>query len=368
MVKPSRHIPATWRKWLEDESVHLLRRSKRNTTAIILLFGIMLWFVLNPIANSAGSAGSLILAYNASAIPAMQLLPNATIENSQSHSPKEIQKQRIIPVSDLPDASDWTPTEETPYEVCFVTSVFGASEKVSDRPPDVKSMRDANPSFQFFAFTNLLELDAPGWTLIFPTNMTQYRRFITQSRWGKFMAWRHPQVYECQAVFYMDGFCGPKLKHSDRYKRLAKAIHESEIGLFQNQHDVARGPLGELDRIVERNKDISKNVMASKAWLLAQPDFRPNATLYANHYIGYDPKNPKFQMAAEFFWSRYSLEEDSWRDQPLWSYVLDRYHITPTRLGTFDALFKEHYKRMGHAGHRYDEKADHDAAPKGHPQ
>lgn len=257
----------------------------------------------------------------------------------------------------VPERTKWKASFDTEYEVCFVTSVYSASTKNSDRPPDVNEIRSANPTFRFFAFSNLSGLDAPGWTIIHK-NFTNYRRFITQSRWAKFMGWQNPEVHKCQAVFYMDGFCGPKLKHSERYKNLSLAIHESDCGLFQNPHEVAKGPLHELDRVLVRDKDIEKNVRATKAYLLAQPDFRPEAQLYANHYIGYDPKNPKFQEAASFFWEVYSREEGSWRDQPLWGYVLDHFRIKPARLGTFKALFKEYFKRMGHAGHRYNEKAD----------
>lgn len=269
--------------------------------------------------------------------------------------------QPVLQATDLPDATGWKPTVDTPWEVCFVTSVYSASADTSDRPPDVTDIQEANPSFQFFAFTNLPNLDAPGWTVKVKTYESSYRRYITQSRWAKFMGWKDESVQGCQAVFYMDGFCGPKLKHSERYKRLAKGIHDSHFGVFQNQHEIAEGPLDELDRIVERRKDIAKNVQASKAWLIAQPDFRPDAAIYENHYIGYNPKSIIFQQATQFFWDRYSLEEDSWRDQPLWSYVLDHFGIQPTRLGTFDALFKEYYKRMGHAGHRYNERADSNA-------
>lgn len=292
----------------------------------------------------------------------MSMLESNVSSRQSPQSSHELPKQqRYLRASDLPDASGWKPTEDTPYEVCFVTSVYSSSPQTSDRPPDVTELKKSNPTFQFFAFTNMENLDAPGWSIKLKP-LTQYRRFITQSRWAKFMGWKDESVQGCQAVFYMDGFCGPKLKHSERYKRLAKAIHDSEFGLFQNQHDVSKGPIDELDRILERNKDIAKNVEASKAWLQAQPDFRPEALMYVNHYIGYDPKNPTFQQATEFFWSRYSLEEDSWRDQPLWSYVLDHFHIVPTRLGTFDALFKEYYRRMGHAGHTYSAVTDSDAA------
>jgi hypothetical protein len=66
--------------------------------------------------------------------------------------------------------------------------------------------------------------------------------------------------------------------------------------------------------------------------------------MYVNTFIGYNPKNPHFREAAQFFWDHYSLEQDSWRDQPLWAYVLYKYKIRPTRLGTFKALFLQVFK------------------------
>jgi hypothetical protein len=37
------------------------------------------------------------------------------------------------------------------------------------------------------------------------TGILTYRRFITQSRWGKFMAWKDPEMEACQTIFYFDG-------------------------------------------------------------------------------------------------------------------------------------------------------------------
>lgn len=168
-------------------------------------------------------------------------------------------------------------------------------------------------------------------------------------------------INQCQAVIYMDGFCRPKEKHSERYKRLAKAIFDSPEGLFQNRHEVDQGPIHELNRIVAKNKDIRPNVEASKTWLLKQPDFDANLPMYVNTFIGYNPKNERFQQVARFFWDRYSLELDSWRDQPLWSYALHKYKVQPTRLGTFKALFQQVFRNMGYAGHRYNKGADSNA-------
>ena len=356
--------------WLFGASRELSFRRSRVTSLFLLVGGLMVWSAFVSVDVSLSGDGTLATDSN------LRLILEANISSPSSEAvrlpEKDVKRKYVVSrrgpqpamkASELPDASDWTPSKETPYQVCFLTSVYAASADTSDRPPDIRDIQEANPSFRFFAFTNFQNLDAPGWK-IKVQNFPSYRRYITQSRWAKFMGWKDPEVQGCQAVFFMDGFCGPKMKHSERYKRLAKAIYQSEFGLFQNEHDIAVGPLDELDRILERHKDIAKNVEASKAWLNAQPDFSPDATIYANHYIGYNPKSPYFQKAAEFFWNRYSSEEDSWRDQPLWAYALDRFHITPTRLGTFDALFKEYFKRMGHAGHRYNAAADSNAAPR----
>jgi hypothetical protein len=356
---------STW-KWLLQE---LRRKKSRISLLLVILVIIVLWTV------SIRSEISVVdLSTDTQHLQSLRSMMESNVSTTQSGSstPKissavsstnrDVRgQQQVLRASELPDAMDWKASKDTPYEVCFLTSVYSAAPGTSDRPPDVADILEANPSFRFFAFTNMRDLDAPGWT-VKVKDFSQYRRYITQSRWAKFMGWKNPSVQGCQAVFYMDGFCGPKLKHSERYKRLAKAIHDSEFGIFQNQHDVAEGPLDELDRILVRHKDIATNVEASKAWLVAQPDFRRDIVIYENHYIGYNPKSTVFQQAGQFFWDRYSLEKDSWRDQPLWSYVLDHFHITPTRLGTFEALFKEYYKRMGHAGHRYNAAADSNAA------
>ena len=258
---------------------------------------------------------------------------------------------------------DWSPNNETWFEVCFITSVYAPSRELADQPPNIEPMKDSSPdTFRFFAYTNLPDLEAPGWTIVVRNFTHQYRRFITQSRWPKFMAWTDVTVQRCQAVFYMDGFCAPKEKHIVRYRKLARLIHDSKFGLAQNKHEYVIGPMKELRRIVEKKKDIASNVNASIQWLTSQPDFNPNCTLYSNHYIAYDPRNLQFQKASQFFWDHYSLEQDSCRDQPLWCYVLDRFGINPIRLGTPSLLFREYFKNMGHAGHRYRKDADNEAS------
>jgi hypothetical protein len=286
------------------------------------------------------------------------------------------------------------------YDVCFITSVFASSPEHGDRPPTVVDFQQAYPNtiFAFYAYTNLPphQLDAPGWTIRHRPDLAQrYRRYITQSRWAKFMAWTDPSVKQsCRAIFYLDGFCQPKLKHAEWYRSIAQNLSRtvevpntsnhtlsstmmtttttssssssSSFGLAQNKHLYTKGGgvLHELQRIVDKQKDIAENVQATLTWLQAQPDFRDNCTMYDNHYIAYNPRSIYFQTAATFFWNHYSLELDSWRDQPLWCYVLDRYHITPTPLGKSSKLFVEKWKHMAKGGHRYDKSDNNDKSNK----
>jgi hypothetical protein len=102
------------------------------------------------------------------------------------------------------------------------------------------------------------------------------------------------------------------------------------------------------------------NINASKEWLLQQPDFDNNCSLYENRYFGYTPQSPYFQQASQFLWDHYSLEQDSWRDQPLWCYVLDHFHMTPIPLD-HKRLFKVSIKRMRKKKHNYGDTAEGDA-------
>jgi hypothetical protein len=173
-----------------------------------------------------------------------------------------------------------------PIDICFVSSIFAPTIKTADRPNDIRNfkMENTTTSFQFFMYTNLEDLESLGWTKVLRN--FSYRRFITQSRWGKFMAWKDPEMEACQTIFYMDGHFKPGKRNSERFTGLAKQIRESEFGLAQKLHKTAASAIGEFDNILRLKKDIMKNVNASIDWLQAQPDFYNNCTVYHNAYFG----------------------------------------------------------------------------------
>jgi hypothetical protein len=169
-----------------------------------------------------------------------------------------------------------------PYDVCFVSCIYAKTKESADKPADVSALSRANPSFRYFLYTNLEDMDTPGWTKV--VKQFTYRRYITQSRWGKFMSWKDPEMQACQGIFYFDGHFEPRKVSADVFRAEADSIRKSKFGLAQLKR--GHSIMDEFKLILELKKDISTNVEASMKWLQAQPDFNPQCTMYANCFFG----------------------------------------------------------------------------------
>ena len=265
--------------------------------------------------------------------------------------------------------------------ICFVTASYASNSHDLDEITNVTKLRLDNPSFRFVLFTNLDDIKAPGWTSI--VTHLPYRRFITHSRYGKFVGWKEPLLVEmCSVVFYMDAHRSP-VQFPSYWNLVSHQILRSKDGLMQVLHKTHKKAkeeeeegnndggssnslvLNEYQRILSKSKDIASNLNKQVEWLKKQPDFDPiNTKLYFNGHFGYDPKNPRFRQVSEAFWNRYSQEIDSWRDQPLWAYFIHKYDIQPLPLPAntteADDVFLKTGK-VGHGGHEYTQDADSDA-------
>ena len=176
---------------------------------------------------------------------------------------------------------------QTDKGICFVQSVFGKpGQKSLDKPSNVTSLREESTDYHFFYFTNMQELDTPGWEKVLVTDM-KYRRFITQSRYAKFLGWKYHFIAEkCRFVMYLDGHFVPRNKKSLKFRMLAKSTLGSKYGLIQTTHPKGGSLSEEFERIVSGTKDTQQHVDASLEWLQAQPDWYNNATLYWNAVFG----------------------------------------------------------------------------------
>lgn len=242
-------------------------------------------------------------------------------------------------------------------KICFLQSVFGEPSHPSiDKPFNATSIRQDNSNYEFYYFTNMMDLDTPGWTKILLTDLP-YKRHITMSRLPKFLAWKiHPILQEsCQLILYLDGHFRPRENKQKKFHKIAFNVVNSKYGLIHTTHPKGGSLTDEFERIVSGTKDTQANVDASLKWLQAQPDWYDNCTLYWNAAFGYDPTNPWFQKASLYFWDHYSQEKDSWRDQPLWAYTLHHFGIQPLtmRHDTLHSYILEDFDLKG--DHHYDE-------------
>lgn len=242
-----------------------------------------------------------------------------------------------------------TPWPATTTELCFVTSVYANENESPDRPPDVSGVNATDAAF--YLLSNLQSLTAPGWTLVhYP--LPNYKSSITQSRWPKFMGWKHPAIQACRTVFYMDGYVRPG--NLTMLREYAEQIHNSSVGFAQPRHKL-KGLHKELRRIVEAKKDTQDSINRLKQWFEEQPEYRGFCRLYQNTYFGYNPCSPTFQQATEQFWEHYSLEQDTRRDQPLWCFILDKLNVEPVPIPRSQEylLFERVFENVGYGGHVY---------------
>jgi hypothetical protein len=202
------------------------------------------------------------------------------VVRSQLSFSEQQQEQQVV--SSLP--SD---VENNKKGICFVQSVFGKpGQKSLDRPHRVTTLRQENPEYHFFYFTNMPTLIAPGWDKVLLTNMTHHR-YITQSRWAKFLGWKYkPIMDQCRFVMYLDGHVAPRRDKQLKFQILARNTLNSKYGLIQTTHPKGGSLRDEFERIVSGTKDTQPHVDASLEWLEAQPDFYNNATLYWNAVFG----------------------------------------------------------------------------------
>lgn len=246
-------------------------------------------------------------------------------------------------------------------EVCVITSSFAREEKDMDRVWNASATKKKDNSVGYYFFSNLdLNHSRSGWTNVKMDDLP-YRRMITQSRVPKFMAWRHPIIKEnCSTVFYLDAS-----SHPAKAPSFLKFLHDlkarvlcSAVGFATPWHPKRKQTVvTELDDILRAKKDTQRNLNASLSWFREQHDYYDDIPVFANTYFMYSMTSQAWQMLMEdCFWKRYSLELDSWRDQPLFSYCVHHSSLKPVSFN-YHGVFTS--SGLGFGGHHYSEKDDH---------
>lgn len=257
--------------------------------------------------------------------------------------------------------------EHKQFHVCHVKSVYAVDKEdwknAADEIPSVSATASHSGDIGYFLFTNIeSEEYAKGWTKLNPEGLKKYHRVITQSRYGKFMAWKVPEIADhCRVVVYSDGFYSARESATKEAEALADELLQDEsstkeggsggkqtIGLMQKQHPQHETIDEEIALILHFRKDTPENMNNLKQWLDEQ-NYNKKAKVYWNDMLIYNPADTKFRSLSKAFWDMYSKESTSWRDQPLWAHLMDRQGIMPRAMSRAGlALFD--LKRMGRMG------------------
>jgi hypothetical protein len=304
--------------------------------------------------------------------------PDATPQNNNNNNNNNMQvvsQQDTKHVSGNASSSN-NNNDGNNLRLCFITCEFAESVDHADVLPVVDMSMRQNPP-RHFVYTNLPDdLHADGWQVLslpplLAHQKKRYTRRITQSRWGKFLAFMDPRISErCDIVFYGDAYL---LNPIDEpyWQDLGRTIRQSEGGLMQNRQPYTHDIPQELRRILQGGKDGREHVEQTRKWLKTNKFYRDTRNkrkailVYKNALFGYDPNNAKFRTMVTEFWDIYSQEQGSWRDQPYWAYFLAVHGITPIHFpkGLPDIDDREKYRAeelpfgelgsKGHGGHVY---------------
>lgn len=223
-------------------------------------------------------------------------------------------------------------------KICFCTSIFSRDDNLPDTPGHFERLEE----YDYYCFTNMDESKFDtSWDIIKlnpETDIGNFKRIITVSRYPKFMAWEYfkKNNINYDIIFYCDGYFTPR--SDSNWELISNFILKSPIGLIQSTHFLEDFcPYNELFRIFVNKKDTRINVRNTDLFFKRKklPRF---SGLYQNGCIGYSPKNINCISLLNTFWNFYSREELTWRDQPLWAYVLHDLKIKPI---IFEDIFNE---------------------------
>jgi hypothetical protein len=235
--------------------------------------------------------------------------------------------------------------------------VFANSTEQADRVGDVTHLRSANPDFQYYGFTNLVDLEMPGWEKIVQDDLP-YKRLITQSRYAKFVSWKVEKIRDnCGVVFYSDGHLLPKANATRLFRMEAMRVRESTDGFAQWKHKSLKNYNRLIWSIMKYRKDTKDNIqrtMLQLERLATFDDYRESkTTIYWNQCLAYNPNNPYYVDISERFWQLYSAEDGTHRDQLLWSYVIASEKAQPIELKERMWLYDTDDAAKGFGGHVY---------------
>ena len=225
-------------------------------------------------------------------------------------------------------------------KICFTTALFG-DPKFLDTPPKF----ERNPNYDYFLFTGIDEehFDT-SWDVINikdNPNISNLSSNTRKSRYPKFMSWELLESLgkSYDVVFYCDAYVVPNTNMRRPIKSWNKIIsdimNEKTFPFMQKKHertDVCKGGImAECYNIKENNRDSSESIQKTINFFknydsdvnLQYPQY------FENTVFGYKFNDKTIRDFTRKFWEIYTKEDITYRDQPLWNFLLLKYDYKP---------------------------------------
>lgn len=193
--------------------------------------------------------------------------------------------------------------------------------------------------YRYIVLTNDASLETEDWEkTVVDLNRTKYKRVKTHVTYAKFAGHLTDDtpnqamsnaLASCRVVFVMDGVYVP-VPNEAVWEDLELRVQQSKGGLLAQLKPYNKTILELLASLPGNNKDTQENVDRTMAWLKNQTTFREDMISHWTNFFGYDQKNPYFQKAVKDFWTYYSTEALTPRDQPFWSWIVETHDLQPS--------------------------------------
>lgn len=223
-------------------------------------------------------------------------------------------------------------------KICFTSALF--CEPQDFYKLDKPGHFGRNENYDYFLFTNLnSNMFDTSWDVInigSNANISNVNSQIKKSRYPKFLSWHLLESLgkKYDVVFYCDAWVVPNEK-KDWDALATKIKNEKKFPFAQAHHNkkVCRdgGINAEFERILISERDTPESIKNTKRTLMAY-DSSVNFNYpqyFENTCFGYAFSNNKVRQITQELWSLYLIEDVSYRDQPLWNFLLLKNKVNP---------------------------------------
>lgn len=219
-------------------------------------------------------------------------------------------------------------------KICFTTSLFGDLSTL-DRPAVFNRVEGCD----YILFTDSDIAIESSWDVMNVKNhpiISSVTSSIKKSRYPKFLSWQilKSMGFDYDVIFYCDScfYPNPKANWHDLSHNIISCSDFSFIQTVHQDPTVRNGGiLEEMKLIINNKRDSAESMFKTKDIFISIDDSvnLQAPQYYENTCFGFSTKDTRVREITEEFWKIYTNEDVSFRDQPLWNFLLLKNNIKP---------------------------------------